>query len=886
MADTGQDCRRSEQLVHQLRLKDNQLMQQQAQLAHWQGWCQQLAAAAPPIALNAAALLAARQVCVCGLPAKVLERDLATFFGELMAANGAVVAPGPAVLGCRLLRNQPDTALLELRCSVEASNCLAFDGVVFRGCCLNVQRPREYSLDAAVLLGPTQPDPAVFAALARGADGPQPAAQQQQQQQQQPPWLAGNQQPSSMGGPASGKLAGPGFNSSSGGNFSNLGRISSGPASGRGLAAASGPHSGSGIACRSMLRDLAQSADQSKQDEVFIGGLPSHWKAQQVKELLAPYGQLKSLSVAMDAATGKNKGYAFVVFASPAVVSRAIEELDCKAVEGKILAVQRATDGKAACGAAGGGSSSFPRDGGHSSLSSAAGMSAAGREAAAAGLGAAGGQELPGAAQQAAQPKYRSSNSSSGSSSSSSLGGLATGPHAAASALAAGGAAAAAAGLVEAEAMQLPQQQQQQAGASVLPHHRRTGSAPQQGCGIAPQPPAAAGHMVLPPNEGSTLGQRLLAAVTGAGGSSSSGGGSAAAAGLKQYDVNELYIGDLPLSWDEDAVRRLLGRYGKIKYFTLRNGRDKNFAFCKFKDSSVVDAAIQGLHGKIVDGYFLNVRRAIEGKQQQGQQQQPPQQWLGKQGGGRASFDAGRDSRMAQQRPTDQQQQQPGQGQGQQKVGGKGGVHGGRGQGMPAGGSKHGSGEWQQQQQGLQQKKQLHKPENSKAAAGVAADVAAGAAAQGTQQQQQQQQQQQDDNSSASTAPSPPDTPTAAPLAQQQQPAQAPGVAPTGAEAQQQQQQQQQASLFHPFLPTPAAQQQQQQQAPSLFLGNDTSGPASWGAPSAAGPPAAAAGAGFGLGGFLSQPAPQQPQQQQHSSMQTWDMLSPWSLFSNARSVW
>jgi RNA recognition motif-containing protein len=44
---------------------------------------------------------------------------------------------------------------------------------------------------------------------------------------------------------------------------------------------------------------------------------------------------------------------------------------------------------------------------------------------------------------------------------------------------------------------------------------------------------------------------------------------------MKQYDVNELYIGDLPLSWDEDAVRRLLGRYGKIKYFTLRSGRDK-----------------------------------------------------------------------------------------------------------------------------------------------------------------------------------------------------------------------------------------------------------------------------------------------------------------------
>jgi hypothetical protein len=147
-----------------------------------------------------------------------------------------------------------------------------------------------------------QPDPAVFAALARSADAPNAAAQQQQF-----PWPAAPQQHNGITGPASGKLLGPVYNGSSGGNFSNLGRINNGPASGRGIAAASGPHSGSGIACRSMLRDLAQSADQSKQDEVFIGGLPSHWKAQQVKELLAPYGQLKSLSVAMDAATGKNK---------------------------------------------------------------------------------------------------------------------------------------------------------------------------------------------------------------------------------------------------------------------------------------------------------------------------------------------------------------------------------------------------------------------------------------------------------------------------------------------------------------------------------------------------------------------------------------------------
>jgi RNA recognition motif-containing protein len=560
------------------------------------------------------------------------------------------------------------------------------------------------------------------------------------------------------------------------------------------------------------------------------------------------------------------QGYAFVVFASPAVVSRAIEELDCKAVEGKILAVQRATDGKAACST--GGVSSFPRDAGHTSLNSSSLNMGANSRDAAAGLGLANGPELPSAVQQ----KYRSSNSSSGSSSA----GGASGPHTApaglaAAALVAAAAAQTGAGAAAALAVAEPVQQQQQA--VVLPHHRRTASGQQGGSSSGPQPPAAAaaaGQVVLPPVEGSTLGQRLLAAVTGGG--SSSGGGGSAAAGMKQYDVNELYIGDLPLSWDEDAVRRLLGRYGKIKYFTLRNGRDKNFAFCKFKDSSVVDAAIQGLHGKIVDGYFLNVRRAIEGKQQQGQgQQQPPQQWLNKQAGNRASFDAG--GRVAQQRPSDQQQQQQqqpgqGQGQGQQKIGGKVGMHGSRGQGMPAGAGKHGSGEWQQQQQGqqqgVQQQKQLQKAEQSKAAA-------ADAPAAPTQQQQQ------DDNSSASTAPSPPDTPTA-PLTQQQQPAQAVGAASAAADPQQQQQQ---ASLFHPFLPTPAG-QQQQQQVPSLFLGSDTSGSASWGAATA--PPAAAtaAGIGFGLGGFQ----PQQPPQQQQHSM-TWDMLSPWSLFSNTqKSVW
>lgn len=82
-------------------------MQQQAQLAHWQGWCQQLAAAAPPIALNAAALLAARQVCVCGLPAKVLEvrwslvnHNLKVFRGGKLVLTSLYMVKGFGLAGC------------------------------------------------------------------------------------------------------------------------------------------------------------------------------------------------------------------------------------------------------------------------------------------------------------------------------------------------------------------------------------------------------------------------------------------------------------------------------------------------------------------------------------------------------------------------------------------------------------------------------------------------------------------------------------------------------------------------------------------------------------------------------------------------------------------
>lgn len=63
---------------------------------------------------------------------RALQRELALFFNDLIAANRAAVAPGPAVSDCKLLRGSKGVALVELRCAVEASNCMAFDGVLFK----------------------------------------------------------------------------------------------------------------------------------------------------------------------------------------------------------------------------------------------------------------------------------------------------------------------------------------------------------------------------------------------------------------------------------------------------------------------------------------------------------------------------------------------------------------------------------------------------------------------------------------------------------------------------------------------------------------------------------------------------------------------------------
>jgi len=146
-----------------------------------------------------------------------------------------------------------------------------------------VQRPRDYDPSAAVLLGPCEPNPAVIASVQRAA-GHQPLA----------PTEAAAPQSSSSSSSGIGTFAAalrsgacdsqpspkvaavPDCPQIAGSHESSTSAVAPSDAP------ASGSSCRTGAASGGAMHDLLPAADQSKQDEVFIGGLPSHWKAQQV----------------------------------------------------------------------------------------------------------------------------------------------------------------------------------------------------------------------------------------------------------------------------------------------------------------------------------------------------------------------------------------------------------------------------------------------------------------------------------------------------------------------------------------------------------------------------------------------------------------------------
>ncbi len=80
---------------------------------------------------------------------------------------------------------------------------------------------------------------------------------------------------------------------------------------------------------------------------------------------------------------------------------------------------------------------------------------------------------------------------------------------------------------------------------------------------------------------------------------------------------SRLYVGNLPFSADEDAVRQLFAQDGRdvseVKIITDRDtGRPRGFGFVEMANSADADAAISALNGHSMDGRDLTVNEARE----------------------------------------------------------------------------------------------------------------------------------------------------------------------------------------------------------------------------------------------------------------------------------
>ena len=80
---------------------------------------------------------------------------------------------------------------------------------------------------------------------------------------------------------------------------------------------------------------------------------------------------------------------------------------------------------------------------------------------------------------------------------------------------------------------------------------------------------------------------------------------------------SRLYVGNLPFSADEDAIRQLFSQDGRtvseVKLITDRDtGRPRGFGFVEMSNSEEADAAVSALNGSTMDGRPLTVNEAKE----------------------------------------------------------------------------------------------------------------------------------------------------------------------------------------------------------------------------------------------------------------------------------
>ncbi len=83
-----------------------------------------------------------------------------------------------------------------------------------------------------------------------------------------------------------------------------------------------------------------------------------------------------------------------------------------------------------------------------------------------------------------------------------------------------------------------------------------------------------------------------------------------------------IYVGNLPYSVDDEALRAMFSTYGEVTDFHViinrETGRSKGFGFVEMADEKAADEAIKALHDTDAGGRKLVVNEARERKPMEG----------------------------------------------------------------------------------------------------------------------------------------------------------------------------------------------------------------------------------------------------------------------------
>jgi RNA recognition motif-containing protein len=88
---------------------------------------------------------------------------------------------------------------------------------------------------------------------------------------------------------------------------------------------------------------------------LYVGNLSYSVSSEQLEELFAAFGQVKSAQVVMDRDTGRSKGFGFVEMSDAAGAQAAIDGMNQKEVDGRALTVNEARPREDRGGGGGGG---------------------------------------------------------------------------------------------------------------------------------------------------------------------------------------------------------------------------------------------------------------------------------------------------------------------------------------------------------------------------------------------------------------------------------------------------------------------------------------------------------------------------------------------------